>query len=193
LAAQGPQVAPLSSSSPGPINRRVSRARCRGQACVLLRVGCCLTIRSSGPLRRVAVLSCGGQQRPLNSSVRPHGARASMQTRGSPVKRNCYQRPVRAAQERECNPSLTFSRACVVRRAAARKQSPLSQFAAPRSEARSRYGIVRRLERIAPSQCSVASGCAACKLGAMPASRPNYSFNATVTCRGDNPAPRAAR
>jgi len=32
----------------------------------------CLTIRSSGPLRRVAVLSGGGQQRPLNSSVRPH-------------------------------------------------------------------------------------------------------------------------
>src|ERR1041385_3093740 len=31
-----------------------------------------LTIRSSGPLRRVAVLSCGGQQRPLNSSVRAH-------------------------------------------------------------------------------------------------------------------------
>ena len=29
-----------------------------------------LTIRSSGPLRPVAVLSCGGQQRPLNSSVR---------------------------------------------------------------------------------------------------------------------------
>ena len=29
-----------------------------------------LTIRSSGPLRRVAVLSRGGQQRPLNSSVR---------------------------------------------------------------------------------------------------------------------------
>jgi hypothetical protein len=23
--------------------------------------------------------------------------------------------------------------------------------------------------------------------------RPNYSFNATVTCRGDNPAPGAAR
>ncbi len=31
---------------------------------------CCLTIRSSGPLRRVTVLSCGVQQRPLNSSVR---------------------------------------------------------------------------------------------------------------------------
>ena len=31
-----------------------------------------LTIRSSGPLRRVAVLSCGGQQRPLNSSVSTH-------------------------------------------------------------------------------------------------------------------------
>src|SRR6185369_2589153 len=30
---------------------------------------CALTIRSSGPLRRVALLSCGGQQRPLNSSV----------------------------------------------------------------------------------------------------------------------------
>ena len=36
---------------------------------------CCLTIRSSGPLRRVAVLSCCGQQRPLNSSVREHGIR----------------------------------------------------------------------------------------------------------------------
>ena len=38
----------------------------------------CLTIRSSGPLRRPAVLSCGGRQRPLNSSVRAHatGARA---------------------------------------------------------------------------------------------------------------------
>jgi len=33
---------------------------------------CGLTIRSSGPLRRSAVLSCGGQQRPLNSSVRHH-------------------------------------------------------------------------------------------------------------------------
>ena len=32
----------------------------------------CLTIRSSGPLRRSALLSCGGQQRPLNSSVRCH-------------------------------------------------------------------------------------------------------------------------
>ena len=32
----------------------------------------CLTIRSSGPLRRVALLSCGGQQRPLNSSVSAH-------------------------------------------------------------------------------------------------------------------------
>ena len=30
-----------------------------------------LTIRSSGPLRRVAVLSCRGQQRPLNSGVSP--------------------------------------------------------------------------------------------------------------------------
>ena len=33
---------------------------------------CGLTIRSSGPLRRVALLSGRGQQRPLNSSVRPH-------------------------------------------------------------------------------------------------------------------------
>jgi hypothetical protein len=33
-----------------------------------------LTIRSSGPLRRVAVLSGRGQQRPLNSSVRPQRA-----------------------------------------------------------------------------------------------------------------------
>jgi len=30
----------------------------------------CLTIRSSGPLRRTALLSCRGRQRPLNSSVR---------------------------------------------------------------------------------------------------------------------------
>jgi hypothetical protein len=36
--------------------------------------GCGLTIRSSGPLRRVAALSCGGQQRRLNSSVRPQRA-----------------------------------------------------------------------------------------------------------------------
>ena len=34
------------------------------------RISCGLTIRSSGPLRRAAVLSCGGRQRPLNSSVR---------------------------------------------------------------------------------------------------------------------------
>ena len=34
------------------------------------RAGAVLTIRSSGPLRWVAVLSCGGQQRPLSSSVR---------------------------------------------------------------------------------------------------------------------------
>ena len=33
-----------------------------------------LTIRSSGPLRRSAVLSCGGQQRPLNSSVMPQSS-----------------------------------------------------------------------------------------------------------------------
>ena len=31
-----------------------------------------LTIRSSGPLRRAPLLSCGARQRPLNSSVRPH-------------------------------------------------------------------------------------------------------------------------
>jgi len=36
-----------------------------------------LTIRSSGPLRRSAVLSCRGQQRPLNSSVRCLDARYS--------------------------------------------------------------------------------------------------------------------
>ena len=38
----------------------------------------CLTIRSSGPLRRVALLSCGGQQRPLNSSVRPQNVLLSV-------------------------------------------------------------------------------------------------------------------
>ena len=37
-----------------------------------------LTIRSSGPLRRVAVLSGRGQQRPLNSSVRRHGNALSL-------------------------------------------------------------------------------------------------------------------
>ena len=41
-----------------------------GSATHTARRQCALTIRSSGPLRRVAVLSNGGQQRPLNSSVR---------------------------------------------------------------------------------------------------------------------------
>jgi len=40
-------------------------------ACRQVAHACCLTIRSSGWLRRVAVLSCDGQQRPLNSNVRP--------------------------------------------------------------------------------------------------------------------------
>ena len=36
---------------------------------VCARSNSCLTIRSSGPLRRAAVTSCGTRQRPLNSSV----------------------------------------------------------------------------------------------------------------------------
>ena len=44
----------------------------RSQRCIQVNECLCLTIRSSGPLRRVAVLSGRGQQRPLNSSVRAH-------------------------------------------------------------------------------------------------------------------------
>jgi len=76
---------------------RVGRTRSReGQRC--------LTIRSSGPLRRVALLSCGGQQRPLNSSVRGQGKCASSffglgawpYIARRPFRRRCLNRLLRA-------------------------------------------------------------------------------------------------
>jgi hypothetical protein len=44
-----------------------------GQCCK-----CRFTVPSSGPLRRVALLSCGGQQRPPNSRVRPNWRRSGI-------------------------------------------------------------------------------------------------------------------
>ena len=51
----------------------VAATRSLGRVALNMRIrGGGLTIRSSGPLRCRAVLSCGTRQRPLSSGVRPN-------------------------------------------------------------------------------------------------------------------------
>jgi len=164
---------------------------------------CSLTIRSSGPLRRVAVLSCGGQQRPLNSSVRPQRAFLVLVAPLTAL----WLRPSSNPHVLRLHGSAglllagTFSRANPRRRSRANRRKACASCARCRGSTREsvaahRLVCVARSGQRRPSPLrGVAAQSSQRYCSAMVAHlvRPNYSFNATVQSFSRNRAPGAAR
>jgi len=161
-----------------------------------------ITIRSSGPLRRVAVLLCGGQQRPLNSSVRPQRALLVLVVlltalRLRPPLRSAsfvpqLGRPASRAQNARGQPSSHVPRESAHR---TRVMRASLAFSARRCR-NSVVGSVARLRQRRPSllrAVAMFSSRRYCLLKVVHSVRPNYSFNATVQSFSQIPAPGAAR
>ena len=167
-------------------------------ACLFLAVHNGLTIRSSGPLRRSALSSCGGQQRPLNSSVRPQKVLGFKFKCGfSRALRRIFLALLFFVRLFGCLRGRSFARAIVAGRCVTGSPergggAPAAGFAAPASRAQFIYsaaGALSAQATVVRLRCQrspaafVASARRTCNSFALVLSSaqwPNYSFKRTA-------------